>query len=95
MWNVKLVALRAMLSCSSINYYSILNIHYSIAMQFHRVLPSGRNFSTLVEYFIKKVECGISRTSCDVELFNYKLLFNLKYSLFNSDAISSRSAEFV
>ena len=41
------------------------------------------------------VECEISRTSCDVELFNYKLLFNIKYSLFNSDAISSRSAEFV
>ncbi len=39
------------------------------------------------------VECEISRTSCDVELFNYKLLFNIKYSLFNSDAISSRSAE--
>ena len=95
MWNVKLVALRAMLSCSIINYYSILNIHYSIAMQFHRVLPSGRNFSTLVEKIIKKVEPKevISRTSCDVELFNYKLLFNIKYSLFNSDAISSRSAE--
>jgi hypothetical protein len=62
MWNVKLVALRAMLSCSIINYYSILNIHYSIAMQFHRVLPSGRNFSTLVEKIIKK--CGIT---------NYKL----------------------
>jgi hypothetical protein len=72
MWNVKLVALRAMLSCSIINYYSILNIHYSIAMQFHRVLPSGRNFSTLVEKIIKKVEPKevISRTSCDVELFN-------------------------
>ena len=71
MWNVKLVALRAMLSCSIINYYSILNIHYSIAMQFHRVLPSGRNFSTLVEKIIKKVEPKevISRTSCDVELF--------------------------
>jgi len=54
MWNVKLVALRAMLSCSIINYYSILNIHYSIAMQFHRVLPSGRNFSTLVEKIIKQ-----------------------------------------
>ncbi len=61
-------------------------------------MPSGRNFSTLVEKIIKKcgmwnVECEISRTSCDVELFNYKLLFNIKYSLFNSDAISSRSAE--
>ena len=39
-------------------------------------MPSGRNFSTLVEKIIKKVEPKevISRTSCDVELFNYKFI---------------------
>ena len=65
MWNVKLVALRAMLSYLIINYYSILNIHYSIAMQFHRVLPSGRNFSTLVEKIIKNVELRIINYECN------------------------------
>ena len=55
MWNVECEISRTSCDVELFNYKLLFNIHYSIAMQFHRVLPSGRNFSTLVEKIIKKM----------------------------------------